>query len=281
MEKGDIENRKSAENFPPLEGLREALHSQILGEGKPLLILHGYFGMSDNWRTLGNQFAENYQVHLIDQRNHGRSFHADDFTYEVLVDDLYAYIKHYQLENIFLIGHSMGGKTAMLFAATYPEIVDKLIVVDISPKAYAPHHNAILAGLNSIDFKVQNSRSLVDEQLKKYIPEMGIRQFLMKNLYWAAKGVLDFRFNLDSLTKNNPEVGKALPNEASYSKGTLFLKGEKSGYILPEEQLIIDKHFPNHTIVEIKNAGHWLHAENPDDFYKEVNTFLNEKKFTI
>ena len=230
--------------------------------------------MSDNWRTLGNQFAENYQVHLIDQRNHGRSFQAEEFTYEVLVDDLYAYINHHQLENIFLIGHSMGGKTAMLFAATYPEMVDKLIVVDISPKAYAPHHNAILAGLNSVDFTVQNSRSSVDEQLKKYIPEMGVRQFLMKNLYWKEKGVLDFRFNLDSLTKNNPEVGKALPNDAFYSKETLFLKGEKSGYILPEEQLIIDKHFPNNKVVEIKNAGHWLHAENPSDFYTEVCNFL-------
>jgi pimeloyl-ACP methyl ester carboxylesterase len=106
--------------------MKPILHSQILGEGIPLLILHGYFGMSDNWRTLGNQFAEDYEVHLIDQRNHGRSFHADEFNYEVLAEDLYNYIQHHQLENIFLIGHSMGGKTAMLFAVTYPELVDKL-----------------------------------------------------------------------------------------------------------------------------------------------------------
>lgn len=251
------------------------LHSQILGEGKPLLILHGYFGMSDNWRTLGNQFSEDFEVHLLDQRNHGRSFHSEEFTYEALVDDLYQYIQHHELENINLIGHSMGGKTAMLFAATYPEIVEKLIIVDISPKEYKPHHNAILAGLNSVDFTTQNSRSLVDEQLKKYIPELGVRQFLMKNLYWREKGVLDFRFNLDSLTKNNPEVGKALPSSVVFNKETLFLKGEKSGYILPEEQMIIDKHFPNNKVVEIKKAGHWLHAENPDDFYKEVFKFLS------
>ena len=124
------------------------LHSTIKGEGKPLLILHGYFGMSDNWKTLGNLFSKDYQVHLIDQRNHGRSFHADAFNYELLAQDLYSYIQYHQLENIYLVGHSMGGKTAMLFAVSYPNLVDKLIIVDISPKSYQPHHNAILVGLN-------------------------------------------------------------------------------------------------------------------------------------
>jgi len=250
------------------------LHSTIKGKGKPLLILHGYFGMSDNWKTLGNQFAEDYQVHLIDQRNHGRSFHSEDFNYQLLADDLYHYIQHHQLENVHLIGHSMGGKTAMLFAVTYPDLVDKLIIVDISPKEYQPHHNAILAGLNSIDFSIHNSRSLVDEQLSNYIPEIGVRQFLMKNVYWKEKGVLDFRFNLASLTKNNPEVGKPLPQNTSFSKAILFLKGEKSGYILSYEQLIIDTHFPNNKVIEISKAGHWLHAENPKDFYNEVCEFL-------
>ncbi|WP_439130679.1 alpha/beta fold hydrolase [Polaribacter sp.] len=253
----------------------QILHSTIKGEGKPLLILHGYFGMSDNWKTLGNQFAEDYQVHLIDQRNHGRSFHTDDFNYQLLAEDLYNYIDHHQLENVFLIGHSMGGKTAMLFAVTYPNLVDKLIIVDISPKAYEPHHNAILAGLNSVDFSIQNSRKLVDKQLSSYIPELGIRQFLMKNVYWKEKGLLGFRFNLKSLTENNDEVGKSLPQNTSFSKETLFLKGEKSGYIVLEEHLIIDKHFPNNKVVEIANSGHWLHAENPKDFYTEVCSFLN------
>ncbi|NVJ88749.1 MAG: alpha/beta fold hydrolase [Flavobacteriaceae bacterium] len=250
------------------------LHSQILGEGKPLLILHGYFGMSDNWRTLGNRFADDFEVHLIDQRNHGRSFHAEEFTYEVLADDLKKYIEHYNLKQVCLIGHSMGGKTAMNFAVNYPDLVSKLVVVDISPKEYAPHHNAILAGLNSVDFTKQNSRKLVDEQLQKYIPELGIRQFLMKNVYWKEKGVLDFRFNLKSITDNNSEVGKALEKGKTFIKNTLFLKGEKSGYITENESLFIAPHFPNHKIVEIKKAGHWLHAENPDDFYSEVCDFL-------
>ena len=250
------------------------LHSTIKGEGKPLLILHGYFGMSDNWKTIGNQFSEDFEVHLIDQRNHGRSFHEDEFNYEVLVEDLHNYIQHYQLEKVNIIGHSMGGKTAMLFAVTYPELVDKLIIVDISPRMYQPHHNAILAGLNSIDFSVQNTRTLVDKKLAELIPEFGVRQFLLKNVYWVEKGQLGYRFNLESLTENNPEIGEGLPSFTVFEKETLFLKGEKSDYITQDEEPIIEAHFPNSKIIEIKNAGHWLHAENPKDFYAEVSEFL-------
>lgn len=252
------------------------LHSTIKGEGKPLLILHGYFGMSDNWKTLGNQFAEEYQVHLIDQRNHGRSFHEYEFSYKVLVEDLCNYIKYHNLESVYLVGHSMGGKTAMLFAVTYPGLVDKLILVDISPKEYQPHHNAILAGLKSVDFSIHNSRKLIDEHLSKFIPEVGVRQFLMKNVYWREKGVLDFRFNAESLIENNNEIGKPLPKGAVYNKSTLFLKGENSDYILLSEKMVIDVHFPYNKVVEISKAGHWLHAENPKDFYKEVCSFLIE-----
>lgn len=254
----------------------DVLHSNIIGTGKPLLILHGYFGMGDNWKTLGNQFSEDFEVHLIDQRNHGRSFHSDAFSYELMVEDLYSYIEHHQLDKVFLIGHSMGGKTAMLFAATYPEMVDKLIIVDISPRTYEPHHHAILAALNSVDFSIQNSRSLVDKQLKKYISELGIRQFLMKNIYWKEKGVLAFRFHLESLTENNAEVGKGLPANARYEKETLFLKGANSAYITKNEGLIINAHFPNNQIITIKNAGHWMHAENPEQFYEEVCGFLSD-----
>lgn len=268
-------NNDTAKSSPPLEGLGEAiLHSKIIGKGTPLLIVHGYFGSGDNWKTLGNQFSEHFEVHLIDQRNHGRSFHSDEFTYELMVEDVYNYIQHYQLEKIYLIGHSLGGKTAMLFAVTYPELVDKLIIVDISPREYKPHHHAILAALNSIDFSIQNSRDLVDEQLSKLIPEFGVRQFLMKNIFWKEKEQLGFRFNLESLTKNNPEVGKPLPMNARFEKETLFLKGENSDYITENEALIIDAHFPKNTIVTIKNAGHWLHAENPKQFYEVVFGFL-------
>lgn len=250
------------------------LHSKILGQGNPLLILHGYFGMGDNWKSLANKFSENFEVHLIDQRNHGRSFHTDDFSYELMVEDLAYYIKHYQLENVSIIGHSMGGKTAMLFATTYPELIEKLIVADISPRFYSPHHHLILEALNTVDFTVQKTRREVENVLKQFIDEEGIRQFLLKNVYWIEKGQLAFRFNLESLTENSNEVGEALPSFAQFDKKTLFLRGENSGYISESDEALINAHFPNNKIVTIKNTGHWLHAENPTDFYKEVMAFL-------
>lgn len=253
----------------------EILHSKIVGEGKPFVILHGYFGMGDNWKSLGNQFAQNYEVHLVDQRNHGRSFHSDNFDYELMVEDLYKYLNHHKLEDIVLLGHSMGGKTAMLFAVEYPELVDKLLIADISPRYYQPHHNEILKALNSVDFSIHSSRKRVENQLANYITEKGIRQFLLKNVYWREKGQLDFRFNLCSLTKNNSEVGKALPSFTSFDGDTLFLAGDNSNYITDSEIPLIKAHFSNSEIVKISNAGHWLHAENPKEFYKKVIEFLN------
>ena len=252
----------------------EILHSRIVGEGTPFLILHGYFGMGDNWKSLANQFGEHFQMHLIDQRNHGRSFHAEEFDYELLAEDLYHYIEHHQLEKVILLGHSMGGKTVMLFAVEYPELVDKLIIADISPRYYQPHHNEILKALNSIDFTIHTSRKLVEEQLAQYISEAGVRQFLLKNVYWREKGQLDFRFNLDSLTENNSEVGTALPSFTSFEGDTLFLAGGSSGYITENEVPIIKAHFPKALIETIANAGHWLHADNPKEFYEKVIRFL-------
>ncbi|CAA0188072.1 fragment of putative hydrolases or acyltransferases (alpha/beta hydrolase superfamily) [Tenacibaculum maritimum] len=255
-----------------MEGL---LHSKIIGKGVPLLILHGYFGMGDNWKSHANKFAdEGYQVHSLDQRNHGRSFHSDEFDYELMVDDLYFYISHYQLKKVSLLGHSMGGKTVMLFATKYPELVDRLIVADISPRMYPPHHHDILEGLNSIDFSIENTRKKVDAKLALLIPEIGVRQFLLKSVYWKNKGELAFRFNLKSLTENNREVGEALPSFAVFEGKTLFLRGENSGYISSNESSIISAHFSNSKIITVLNAGHWLHAENPIDFYREVKEFL-------
>lgn len=252
------------------------LHSKILGKGKPLLILHGYFGMGDNWKSLANKFADYFEVHLIDQRNHGRSFHADDFTYELMVEDLYEYIKHHQLEKVQLIGHSMGGKTAMLFAVTFPEMVEKMIVADISPRYFSPHHEFILAALHEVDFSIQKTRRDVETILKKHIDENGIRQFLLKNVYWKSKGELNFRFNLESLTENNDEIGEALPSFTNFDGDVLFLKGENSGYISENDEALITAHFPKATIKTINNAGHWLHAENPLMFYEKVIEFLNQ-----
>lgn len=252
----------------------QLLHSRIVGDGEPLLILHGYFGNGDNWKSIANKLSDSFQIHLIDQRNHGRSFHSDEFDYELLVEDLHHYIAYHQLEKVNLLGHSMGGKTVMLFAVEYPELVHKLIVADIAPRMYPPHHQNILDALNSIDFSVQTTRTLVDEKLAELIPEVGVRQFLLKSVYWREKGQLDFRFNLQSLIENNAEVGVGLPSFTVFEGDTLFLKGENSGYISMDEEPLINAHFPSSKIVTIANSGHWLHAENPSDFYSSLKRFL-------
>ncbi|MFQ3239874.1 MAG: esterase [Olleya marilimosa] len=251
------------------------LHSNIIGEGKPFVILHGFLGMSDNWKTLGNQFAEHFQVHLVDQRNHGRSFHDDSFHYDALAEDLKHYFDANQIKDAILLGHSMGGKTAMLFATLYPELVSKLIIADISPRFYPIHHDAILQGLNSLDFNVLKSRSQADKQLANYVSDFGTRQFLLKNLYWIEKGKLALRMNLEALTENVSEVGEALPIHAKFEGDTLFLRGDKSEYIGNQDEAIIKNHFPEANIITISNAGHWLHAENPEDFYNAVTNFVN------
>lgn len=252
------------------------LHSKILGDGKPFLILHGFLGMGDNWKTLGNKFAKNYQVHLIDQRNHGRSFHDDTFNYEILSKDLNDYIERYNLEKVILLGHSMGGKTVMNFAIKYPEKVSNLIVADISPKKYPAHHQDILTALNAVDFEKQKSRKEIENVLEEYIPQYGVRQFLMKNIYRKTKDTFDYRFNLKVLTDKYEEVTVGLDSNEVFEGNTLFLKGEKSGYITFEDNFIISKYFPNATIITVKNAGHWLHADNPTDFYTETVSFLDK-----
>ncbi|RMB57161.1 alpha/beta fold hydrolase [Dokdonia sinensis] len=253
------------------------LHSKIIGEGIPFVILHGFLGMGDNWKTLGGQFADKgYEVHLVDQRNHGRSFHSEHFNYELLVEDLKAYCDKKDLKEIVLLGHSMGGKTAMLFATTYPNVVKKLIIADISPRAYPQHHQVILKGLMALseDKEALSGRSEADNFLSQYIPEIGIRQFLLKNLYWKEKGELGLRMNLSALITHIEEIGKPLPVEKKYSAETLFLRGEHSDYIGEEDENLIHSAFAKAELKTIPKAGHWLHAENPKVFLKEVLNFL-------
>lgn len=251
------------------------LHSNILGQGQPFVILHGFLGMSDNWKTLGTKFSEQgFEVHLVDQRNHGHSFHHEAFNYEVMVEDLKQYCQTHQLENIMLLGHSMGGKTAMFFAAKYPELVKKLLVADIAPRFYPVHHDAILEGLTSLDFSEIKSRGEADQQLSRFVPDFGTRQFLLKNLYWKNKGQLALRMNLEVLKENVSEVGEALPANLKFEKDTLFLRGDRSEYIALSDEDAIKHQFPKAKMVTIKNAGHWLHAENPDDFFKETLYFI-------
>lgn len=250
------------------------LHSQIMGQGSPLVILHGFLGMGDNWKSLANSFSSDFEVHLVDQRNHGRSFHSDDFSYELMVEDLLRYLDHHGIGKANVLGHSMGGKTAMLMAVEHPDRIERLIVADIAPKFYPPHHQFILDALNAVDFSVVRSRSEIDAVFRRYIPEAGIRQFLLKNVYRKNRDELAYRFNLHALEDNIDEVGVELPPHAMSETPALFLRGEHSGYITERDKQLIKAHFPNSEIVDIPEAGHWLHAENPDDFYASVVRFL-------
>ncbi|MEO8532471.1 MAG: alpha/beta fold hydrolase [Flavobacterium sp.] len=254
------------------------LYSKIEGEGKPFIIMHGFLGMSDNWKTLAGQYVEaGFQVHILDLRNHGRSFHSDEFTYEAMAKDVFEYCQANQLNKIDILGHSMGGKVAMLFAVTYPELADKLIVADIGPKFYKQHHQDILAGLNAVDFSVKPSRNEVEEILAEYVSDFGTRQFLLKNLYWLEPGQLAFRFNLEVFNNNLEEIGKPLADGLVFNKPTLFIRGGNSGYVLDSDVEQIRLHFPDLKVETIPNAGHWLHAENPKMFFELTNAFLKEQ----
>lgn len=256
--------------------MKQILHSVILGEGKPLCILHGFLGMLDNWKSLGSLYAENgFRVHLIDQRNHGKSFHSTDFNYDFLADDLKRYLDFHNIQSTYLIGHSMGGKTAMQFACSFPERIIKLLIADIAPKFYPPHHQTIIDGLNAIKIKDLASRKEADEQLEQYIRDLGTRQFLLKNLYRTDNKKLDFRFNLEVLSQKMEEIGENISSTERYDGPTLFLKGDRSEYVTKNDIEEIKKHFPNASMETIENAGHWLHAENPKQFFEKSIAFFN------
>lgn len=250
------------------------LFSKIEGSGQPLLILHGFLGMSDNWKSLATQFSVHFQVHTLDLRNHGKSLHSSAFSYDIMAQDVFEYCQAHKLSSIHIIGHSMGGKVAMTLATTHPELISKLIVADIGPKFYPQHHQLILAGLNAVDFSKKPSRSEAEAILEKFIPDFGTRQFLLKNLYWKEPGQLAFRFNLAAFNENVDQVGQALPDHAQFFKPTLFIRGGNSNYILDPDFDAIKQHFPLATIQTIPETGHWLHAENPTLFYNMVVSFL-------
>ena len=251
------------------------LNSRIEGEGFPFIIIHGYMGMSDNWKTLAGKYAAlGFQVHALDLRNHGKSFHSSDFNYQVMVQDVLDYCDHYGITKAHFLGHSMGGKLVMYLAAIKPSIIDKLIVADIAPKYYTPHHQTILAALNAVDFTLKPTRTEVDEIMSNYIKDAGTKQFLLKNLYWVEPGQLGFRFNLDVFNKDPEVIGQAIPEDTFFEGETLFLRGDKSDYILEEDFEDIHKHFPKAVVKTIVNAGHWVHAENPEMFSNLVIEFL-------
>lgn len=256
--------------------MSQILHSKITGEhAKHLLILHGLFGQSDNFGSLAKEFAEFYTVHAIDLRNHGRSFHSEDMSFEAMTSDILNYLDHHGIKTCFLLGHSLGGRSVIEFSYKHPERLDKLIVADMSPKAYPPHHQGIIKALKSVNFDTVQKRSDAEDVLKKFIPEISVRQFLLKNIYIQDDGKYAYRFNLKTLAEwYDRMVGENL-TDGIFEKPTLFIRGEKSNYIMDEDFPLIKKHFPLAEFETVKNAGHWLHAENPKEFFEKVVTFLN------
>ncbi len=249
------------------------LQHRIIGEGKPLIILHGLFGSSDNWQTHAKRFSDYFQVILVDQRNHGHTDWSDEFDYDILAEDLHELITDLGLKKVNLLGHSMGGKTVMRYAQLYPETIDKMIVVDMGIKQYPMHHQQILAGIHAVNASEMDSRSKAEEILLPFVPENGTRQFLLKNLYWAEKGKLAWRMNVAVLEKEMNHILQALPQEEVMVQ-TLFIRGAISAYILDEDIPDIENQFPDSSFVTIDNAGHWVHAEQPEEFMNTVLEFL-------
>ena len=252
------------------------LNSKIIGSGNHVLIvLHGFLGMLDNWKSFAKRMNQNkYQIHLVDQRNHGKSFHSNLFNYEILAVDLKNYIDHYNIKKFSLIGHSMGGKTAMMFSSMYPQLIKKLIIVDILPVFYSNDYDKIIDSLKSLDLKKLVSRVNIDKALESEFKEPAFRAFLLKNLYRVNKDELAFKIDLDIISNNLNEVEKSLPPDIYFSGKTLFIKGQKSDYINKTNSSLLKKVFPDHKIVEVKKAGHWVHAENLEGFVNETEFFL-------
>ena len=243
------------------------------GSGPPLVILHGLFGSADNWYSIAKDLEGSFTLYLVDQRNHGDSPHSSVWNYEVMVEDVRELLVTEGLDSVYLMGHSMGGKTAMNFAVRYPGRVRRLIVGDIAPRYYPIHHQVILEGLNAIDLSQLQSRKEADDHLAKFIPELGIRQFLLKSLGRDGQGFA-WKINLSVITEKIEEVGKALEEGAIFEGPTLFLSGANSNYIQEKDLPDMKRHFPNFTWVSIPNAGHWLHAEQPQAVIKEIRNFL-------
>ena len=245
------------------------------GEGQPIIILHGLFGQSDNWNTLARQFAEqNFQVFTVDLRNHGLSPHSDDFNFQVLSDDIVELINDNHLQEIILIGHSLGGKVAMEFAIKHPDVLDKLIVVDIAPKYYPVHHQSVLQALETVDFSIVKTRKQAEEILSKYISDFGTKQFLLKNIYWKENGEMAWRFNLKVIAEQIENVGEATKSDTICDVSALFIRGEESKYILDSDMNLIQEIFTHNMLETIADAGHWVHAEKPKEFFETVMKFV-------
>jgi pimeloyl-ACP methyl ester carboxylesterase len=260
------------------------LHFRKIGQGKPLIILHGLFGSADNWNTLAKEFSAQNQVFVVDQRNHGLSPHDAVFSYEAMSNDLLELLDDNKIEKANFIGHSMGGKVMMQFSSEYANRIEKMIIVDISPRYYKPHHQAVLQALHSINFDEITTRRQAEEILNPLLNDISTTQFLLKNIYWIDDIINDlevkklaWRFNLNAISSQIENVGIESPKPIALNAEklqVLFIKGENSNYIMDDDKRLIRNYYPNAVIKTIANAGHWVQAEQPKEFFNTVIGFL-------
>ncbi len=250
------------------------LHYQIVGSGQPLVILHGLFGSSDNWRGLAKQLAEQVQVITLDLRNHGYSPHSTDQNYQLMADDLAELLDDLSLRKVDIIGHSVGGKVAMAFAQRHQSRVNKLMVVDIAPRQYESDHNKIFEALLAVDLSLYSKRSEVDKALSQALPDRAVRLFLLMNLELTGDN-LTWRINLPALFENSPQLLEPVCLDGKITVPSCFIRGGRSLYVQDDDKVLIRTIFPNSEICTIEQAGHWVHAEAPQQFLAKVTKFFN------
>lgn len=249
------------------------LNYKKLGSGQPVIILHGLFGMLDNWQSIGRELSKDYEVWLVDQRNHGHSPHADTHTYPEMAEDLRKFIDDHGIVKPVVVGHSMGGKTALYAAQLFPDKLAGVVSVDMGAKEYPIHHDSIIDALKVVPVETIESRAEAEEHMKTEIAEFGVRQFLLKNLNRKSDGTYTWRFNLPVLEASLPEIVAALP-DVSVDVPVLFLYGTKSNYVRPTDKDDLQKLFPNSTFESV-DAGHWLHAEQPEITISAISKFIS------
>ncbi|HOS47231.1 MAG TPA: alpha/beta fold hydrolase [Bacteroidia bacterium] len=251
------------------------LKYRIVGEGRPVMIFHGLFGMSDNWQSFAKKLADvGYQVVLGDLRNHGHSPHSEVHNYTAIAADIAELISDLNLIHPDVIGHSMGGKSTLQLINDFPGLVRKAVVVDIAPYQYPVHHREILDALLSVDLEIVKRRGEAEKILTDKIDDFGTRQFLLKNLYWETPDQLAWRFNLKGLNRDIDEVGEPTWPSLQNDTPVLFVRGEMSGYVEESRFNEILQWYPNAEFATIEGAGHWVHADKPDELLHTIEDFL-------
>ncbi len=251
----------------------EALNYKKYGDGEAIIILHGLFGMLDNWKTFGRMLSQDYAVYLVDQRNHGSSPHADSHTYADMATDLKEWMNAVGIVEAHIMGHSMGGKTAMTFALEFPEKAMSMISVDMGVISYKGHHDQYFKAMRSLPIEKISTRSEAEEHLRKLIPDKAIRLFIMKNIHRMRDGSYEWKFNLAQLYEDYEEILRGLETDKQYLKEALFIRGIQSGYIKDGDLSGIKGYFPQAELISM-NTGHWVHAEKPKELLQVVKTFL-------